>query len=115
MKIGVARATLCHTLATPLLLIANSSALPLIFAASLAMLNCIAVDYPRFRDQISEDGVLTSVDVGYPGRFLATAYIFGYHGVITEWAAYTVHNGSHPVELHVWQLKLMSYSLTQAS
>ena len=38
-----------------------------------------------------------------PGRFLATAYIFGCHGVVTEWAAYTVHNGSHPVEFHVWQ------------
>ena len=23
--------------------------------------------------------------------------------MITEWAAYTVHNGSHPVEFHVWQ------------
>ena len=76
---------------------------PLIFAALLAMPNCIPVDYPRFRDRISEDGVLTPVEVGFPGRLLATAYIFGCHGIITEWAAYTVHNGSHPVEFHVWR------------
>jgi hypothetical protein len=73
-------------------------------AASLAILNCTPVNYARFRDRISEDGVLTPVEVGYPGRFLATAYIFGCHGVITEWAAYTVHNGSHPVEFHVWRI-----------
>ena len=67
------------------------------------MPNCIPVDYPRFRDRISEDGVLAPVEVGFPGRLLATAYIFGCHGVITEWAAYTVHNGSHPIEFHVWR------------
>ena len=39
----------------------------------------------------------------HPGRFFTTAYAFGCHGVITEWAAYTVNNGSHPIEFHVWR------------
>ena len=73
-------------------------------AVPLATLNCTPVNYARFRDRISEDGVkVLPVQVGFPGRFLATAYIFGCNGTITEWAAYTVHNGSHPVEFHVWR------------
>ena len=85
-----------------LMLICN---VPLIlYIASLAALNCTPINYARFRDLISEDGVkVLPVQVGFPGRFLATSYIFGCSGVITEWAAYTVHNGSHPVEFHVWQ------------
>ena len=75
-----------------------------LFAASLATLNCTPLNYTRFRDRISVDGVKAApVQVGFPGRFLATSYIFGCHGVVTEWAAYTVHNGSHPVEFHVWR------------
>ena len=55
-----------------------------------------------FRDRVAE-GVDRPAQVPHPGRFLANAYIFGCHGNITQWEAYTFDSGSHPIEFHVWR------------
>ena len=56
----------------------------------------------RFRDRVLE-GVARPNQVGHPGQFLANAYIFGCHGVVTKWKAYTFDSGAHPIEFHVWR------------
>ena len=66
--------------------------------------SCIPANYARFRDLLSEGRSSSSLGTRHPGRFFTTAYTFGCHGVITEWAAYTVNNGSHPIEFHVWRV-----------
>ena len=65
--------------------------------------SCTPVNYARFRDLLSEGISSSSFGTRHPGRFFTTAYMFGCYGVITEWAAYTVNNGSHPIEFHVWR------------
>ena len=69
---------------------------------SLANTSCIPTNYVRFRDRVSE-GVARPNQVGHPGQFLANAYIFGCHGVVTKWKAYTFDSGAHPIEFHVWR------------
>lgn len=63
---------------------------------------CTPTNYVAFRDRIAE-GVDRPAQVTHPGRFLATTYIFGCRGNITQWEAYTFDNGSHPIEFHVWR------------
>ena len=65
--------------------------------------SCIPANYARFRDLFSEGRTSSPLGTPHPGRFFTTAYSFSCHGVITEWAAYTVNNGSHPIEFHVWR------------
>jgi hypothetical protein len=63
---------------------------------------CTPTNYVAFRDRIAE-GVDRPAQVTHPGRFLANGYIFGCHGNITQWEAYTFDNGFHPIEFHVWR------------
>ena len=65
-------------------------------------LQCTPPNYVRFRDRVLE-GVARPNQVGHPGQFLANAYIFGCHGVVTKWKAYTFDSGAHPIEFHVWR------------
>ena len=64
--------------------------------------DCTPANYVAFRNRIAE-GVDRPAQVTHPGRFLASAYIFGCHGNITQWEAYTFDSGSHPIEFHVWR------------
>ena len=56
----------------------------------------------RFRDRLAE-GASGANQVPHPGQFLANAYVFGCHGVVTQWEAYTFNSGAHPIEFHVWR------------
>lgn len=73
----------------------------ILLAASQAQ-SCTPPNYVTFRDRTLE-GVDTPIQVTHPGRFLATAYIFGCNGVITNWEVYTLRPEAHPIEFHVWR------------
>ena len=73
----------------------------LCFAASLTQ-SCTPTNYVGFRDRTLET-TNSPIQVTHPGRFLATAYIFGCNGVVTNWEAYTFRTGAHPIEFHVWR------------
>ena len=49
----------------------------------------------------------------HPGEILATSYVFGCEGRITQWEAYTSGEGAHPIEFQVWRARteLLQYDL----
>lgn len=70
---------------------------------TLLAANCTPSDYVEFRDRHKVVSPLLPSRVDHPARLLANSYEFGCRGVVTQWDLYTVFNGSHPIELHVWR------------
>ena len=49
--------------------------------------------------------VRTAKIFGENARVLVNRYVFSCNGTMSEWQAYVVGSGAHPIEFHVWRSK----------